>query len=298
VALQPMVFLSVHDPPLISGFPLGERLLELGPGFWNAFLRLARGRVRDWAKPVTRLRKKLGLRELRNPALNDMFSPHGTQAWFSRVFAARQRDWPADVEITGFPFYDKLEPGQGMSADLARFLEAGPRPVVFTLGSSAVMDAGSFYRESLEAVKKMGIRAVLLTGRDARNRPEGALPENVFVCEYAPYSELLPRGAATVHQGGVGTTAQALRSGRPMIVVPWSHDQPDNAMRVRRLGSGRMIRRAKYRAARIEAELGELLARPDYARRAAEMAARMRAEDGVRAACDGLERALSSKPRS
>lgn len=297
VALQPMVLLSVYDPPLISGLPLGERLMELGPGFWRPSLRLVRVMARNWAKPLTRLRRRLGLAELRNPVIDDMFSPYGTLAWFSKVLAAPQRDWPAGVEITGFPFYDTLAPGQGMDGDLVRFLDAGPAPVVFTLGSSAVMDAGSFYRESAEAVRRMGIRAVLLIGRDARNRPDGKLPENVFVSEYAPYSQLLPRAAATVHQGGVGTTAQALRSGRPMIVVPWSHDQPDNAMRVRRLGSGRMIPRAKYRAARIESELRELLGRPDYGHRATETAGVIHAEEGIRAACDGMERALNSKPR-
>ena len=215
VALQPMLFTSAYDPPLISGLPSGERLLKLGPGFWRPFLRVVRTVARNWAKPLTRLRRKLGLPELRNPVMNDMFSPYGTQAWFSRVFAEPQRDWPANVEITGFPFYDKLDPGHGMDEALAEFLAVGPAPVVFTLGSSAVMDAGSFYRESLEAVKRMEIRAVLLTGRDPRNRPESPVPENVLVCEYAPYSELLPRAAATVHQGGVGTTAQALAWGVP-----------------------------------------------------------------------------------
>ena len=47
---------------------------------------------------------------------------------------------------------------------------------------------------------------------------------------YAPYSGLFPRCSAIVHQGGVGTTAQAMRSGRPMLVVPFGFDQHDNAV--------------------------------------------------------------------
>ena len=297
VALQPVIFLSASDPPSISGMPQAHRLVRLGPSFWKPFLQFARAVARRWAVPLTRLRQKLGLPELRNPAIDDMFSPYGTQGWFSRVFATPQADWPANTVITGFPFYDKLEAGQGMSEELRRFLDAGPAPVVFTLGSSAVMDAGSFYRESIAAAQRLGVRAVLLIGRDERNRP-GMLPDSIFACEYAPYSELLPRAAATVHQGGVGTTAQALRSGRPMIVVPWSHDQPDNGMRVARLGAGRMIPRSKCRARRIEAELQVLLNERSYALAAAQTAMRMASEDGVGAACDGLEAALSSKPRS
>jgi rhamnosyltransferase subunit B len=118
--------------------------------------------------------------------------------------------------------------------------------------------------------------------------PSTAVPDTVFVTEYAPYSELLPRAAATVHQGGVGTTAQALRSGKPMIVVPYSHDQPDNGMRVERLGVGRVIPRSRYRANRLAEELKLLLA-GEYAAAARATACEMEREDGVTAACEGLE---------
>jgi rhamnosyltransferase subunit B len=288
IALQPSVFLSMHDPPAISGAPLLTPLFSLAPGFAPLFLRFAKSVVRRWGAPLNHLRSRLGLRELRNPLLDDMFSPYGTQAWFSSVLARPQSDWPERTAVTGFPFYDKLEPGQGMSPELAGFLDAGPAPVVFTLGSSAVLNAGEFYAQSLAAVRKTGHRAVLLIGRDPRNTPSTPVPDNVFVAEYAPYSELLPRAAATVHQGGVGTTAQALRSGRPMIVVPYSHDQPDNGMRVERLRVARVIPRSRYRADRLAGELKLLLA-GEYSAAARATAFEMEREDGVDAACEGLE---------
>lgn len=289
IALQPSIFLSAFDPPVISGAPWLKPLHALGPGFSRSFFRFAKSVPRRWGAPINALRRRLGLREFRNPVLDDMFSPWGTQAWFSRVLAKPQPDWPERTTITGFPFYDKLEPGQELSPELARFLDAGPAPVVFTLGSSAVFHAGAFYTESLEAVRKTGCRAVLLIGSDARNLPAGALPDTVFVAPYAPYSELLPRAAATVHQGGVGTTAQALRAGRPMIVVPHGNDQPDNGTRVRRLGIARVIPRGRYRADRVARELKTLLADGAYAVAAAQAASEIACEDGVQAACDGLD---------
>jgi rhamnosyltransferase subunit B len=295
VALQPSIFLSALDPPVIPGAPYLGPLNALVPGFPHLFFRFARRVMRSWGDPVNHLRRRLGLRPFRNPVIDDMFSPWGTQAWFSRVLAERRADWPARTVVTGFPFYDMLEPGQGLSAELAEFLDAGPAPVVFTLGSTAVFDAGTFYNESLAAVRKIGCRAVLLIGRDARNRPAGRAPDNVFVAEYAPYSELLPRAAATVHQGGVGTTAQALRSGRPMIVVPYSHDQPDNGARVRRLGAGRVIPRGKYRAERVAKELEILLADESYAEAATQAAREMARENGVQTACDGLEALIAQR---
>jgi rhamnosyltransferase subunit B len=286
VALQPSVFLSTLDPPA----PIPAL-----PGVTPLLLRLLRSVTRRWGKPVNALRGRLGLREFSNPVMDDMFSPFGTQAWFSRVLAKPQEDWPERTTVTGFPFYDKLEPGQCLSPELATFLSGGPAPVVFTLGSSAVFDARAFYTESLKAVQRMGLRAVLLIGRDARNAPQGKIPDGVFVAEYAPYSELLPLAAVTVHQGGIGTTAQALRAGRPMIVMPFSHDQPDNARRVERLGVGRVIPRGKYRADRLAKELKTLLTERAYAAAAVRTASEMAAEDGVRAACDGLEASIGQR---
>lgn len=288
IALQPSIFLSAHDPPVISGAPFLKPVHALGPVASRAFFRFAKRAVSRWGIPINTLRRRLGLRGFRNPVLDDMFSPYGTQAWFSRALAKPQPDWPERTIVTGFPFYDKLEPGQGLSPALAEFLNAGAAPVVFTLGSSAVFDAGAFYTESLDAARKMGCRAVLLIGRDARNVPQGRVPDSVFVAEYAPYSELLPRAAATVHQGGVGTTAQALRAGRPMIIVPHGNDQPDNGARARRLGLARVIPRPKYRADRVARELKTLLTEDAYSRAASQVAAEIASEDGVRAACDAL----------
>ncbi len=292
VALQPSIFLSPYDPPVVAGLPWLENFQDSGLWFWRPMVGLALAITRRWAAPLNNLRRTLGLRELRDPLFRGMHSPHGTQAWFSRILARPQPDWPARTEITGFPFYDKLEPGAGLPPALQRFLESGPPPVVFTLGSSAPLDAGTFYQESARAALAAGCRAVLLTGRDPRNLPQEPLPDSIFVTEYAPYSELLGRAAATVHQGGVGTTAQALRAARPMIVVPWSHDQPDNARRVRKLGAGLTVRRADYRAATAANALREMLSDQSYARAAARASAAMSEEDGVAAACRGLEALL------
>jgi UDP:flavonoid glycosyltransferase YjiC (YdhE family) len=289
IALAPSLMLSAFDPPRIP-IPFAELIRGAGPGFWGAFFRMVRRAARRRGEPIARLRAKLGLPALPfSPIFDSMFSPWGMQAWFTSIWAKPQPDWPANVTITGFPFYDRLDPAAGMGDDLRRFLAAGPPPVVFTLGSSAVFDARGFYIESAEAARLAGVRAVLLTGVDPRNKPARPLPESVFVAEYAPYSELLPHAAATVHQGGVGTTAQALRSGRPMIVVPFSHDQPDNAARVVRLGVARTVARGSYRADRVAAELQALLRSGEYRERAAWAGEAVRREDGVGAACDGLE---------
>jgi len=290
--LQPMLFTSVYDPPTPPTGPSWNFLYRLGRGFTGAVMRLIKGRMRRWVEPVDRLRAELGLPPGENPIFEGQFSPYLNLALFSALFGPPQPDWPARTVVTGFPFYDRFSAGTGMPKELERFLQDGPPPVVFTLGTSAVVIAEDFYLKSVEAARLLGRRAVLLVGPEGWNRLPDPLPEGVLACPYAPHSELFPRAAALVHQGGVGTTGQGLRSGRPSLVVGFAHDQPDNGMRVQRLGCGRVLVRSQYTARRAAAELRRLLEDPSYAARAAEVGERVRAEDGAAAACDALERCL------
>jgi rhamnosyltransferase subunit B len=207
-----------------------------------------------------------------------------------------QADWPVNVTVTGAIPYNGPRHGSGLSPELDAFLDAGPPPIVFTLGSSVVGAAGSFYEESLEAVHRLGERAVMLVGSHAANRPGREVGDGVLLQNFARHSELFPRASVVVHQGGAGTLYQALASSRPTLVVPFAHDQPDNAYRVQRLGVSRTLRASRYRARRVERELRRLLGEPSFEARAAEIGATVRAEDGVRTACDAIERALGLDP--
>ncbi len=285
-ALQPLVYMSTEEPALHPAFSFLAPLHGLSPSVYRALFRTLSGLSRFWAKPIHRLRADLGLAPTPlNPLLEGMFSPHGNQSWFSRHFAPRLSDWPDGTEPLGFPFYDQLTAGQPLPAGLTEFLKAGEPPVVFTLGSSAVMTAGAFYTEALQAVEMLGCRAVMLVGVFGRN-PLPPVSSKVFVADYAPYSAIFPHALATVHQGGVGTTAQALRSGQPTIIVPFSHDQPDNAARCVRLGVGRTVARSKYSARTIAEALRGI---ETLAPKARALGAQIAAEDGLTRICEGLE---------
>ncbi len=128
-----------------------------------------------------------------------------------------------------------------------------------------------------------------MVGTDPRNRPQQELPESICVAEYAPYSKLFPRASLVVHQGGVGTTAQCLRAGRPMLIMPYSHDQPDNARRMRRLGVARVIQRKGYKPGRVARKIRAMLAEPEFEEQARSVAEEVARENGVKTACDALE---------
>jgi UDP:flavonoid glycosyltransferase YjiC (YdhE family) len=288
--LAPMSFFSAYDLPVFPALPWLIGLRRLGPGVSRGLVHLAKWMTRRWPEPIHRLRADLGLPAGGNPFFEGQFSPGLTLALFSHVLATPQPDWPPHTRVTGFVFYE--EPNR-LPPEVAQFLDAGPAPLVFTLGSSVVSTAGPFYRESLEAVRRLGCRAVLLVGTDPQNQPPEPLPEGVLAVPYAPHASLFPRAQAIIHQGGIGTTAQALRARRPMLVVPHAYDQPDNALRVVKLGVARTLFPKHYAAPRVATQLQAILAEPRYAQRAVVVGAMVQAEAGDQQACDAIEAHLA-----
>ena len=283
--LAPLSFFSAYDPPVPPFWPWTNKLRMLGPRFMKVLLDFMKKNYR--AEPVESLRRELGLAGFGNPVFEGQHSPALVLALFSSLFASAQPDWPPQTRLTGFAFYDgrrELE----MPPDLSRFLDQGPAPIVFTLGSSAVWVAQDFFHESIAAAKKLGRRAVLLIGDD-RNRPEESLPAEIIAIDYAPFESLLARACVMIHHGGVGTTSQGLRAGIPSLIVPFAFDQSDNAAHAERLGTSRILNRKQYFARRVAKELDILLSRPQYAHKAKEVSERLGHENGSVVACDLIE---------
>ncbi len=290
--LAPFSFFSAYDPPVLPPYPALARLQSAFPPLGHVVARFARFVTRKWPEPVYALRQELGLPRGKDPIFDAKHSDRLTLALFSSVMGKPQPDWPPSVRTTGFAFYDGTGDEGHLPPELASFLDAGPPPLVFTLGSAAVMHAGDFYEQSAQAAEMLRERAVLLIGADNRNLPKRKLPDSICVARYAPYSQIFPRASVIVHQGGIGTTAQALRAGRPMLIMPYSHDQPDNARRVRRLGVAEVLGRRHYQAKPAAQLIRELLRETSYRERARAVAAQVSAENGAVTACDALESML------
>lgn len=289
-AMAPLSFFSAYDPPVLAPLTILAKLYKLGPNVNQSIINFAKFVSNSWADPVRQLRRELGLPALKgNPFIDSKFSPYLVVALFSSVLTKPQPDWADNTVIASFTFYDGTQAGVELTPELKQFLDAGEPPIVFTLGSAAVMTPGNFYQQSIQAAKLLNRRAVLLIGNNA---PPTNLPESITAASYAPYSQIFPRACVIVHQGGIGTTAQALRAGRPTLIMPYSHDQPDNAARVEQLGTSLTIPRKRYTAAQVAKQLSHLLDNPSFTDKAAEIGRIIQAENGVGVACDAIEKQL------
>ncbi|HEY1305891.1 MAG TPA: glycosyltransferase [Vicinamibacterales bacterium] len=237
------------------------------------------------APQLNSLRGELSLPRIDRVMYEWFNSPKRVIGLFPEWFAPRQPDWPAALRLTGFPLYDESDQQPVIPSTLERFLSEGPPPIVFTPGSANQV-AESFFRESVAAAQIVGRRALLLTRYSTQLPP---LSEGIHYESYVPFSTVLPRCAAIVHHGGIGTLAQGLAAGIPQLTMPLGFDQPDNATRLGRLGVGRWVVPSEFNRHTVAETLSSLLNDPRVAQSCAQWKRQVRQEHAIDRTCDLLE---------
>ena len=192
--------------------------------------------------------------------------------WF-----ADELDGPRNFWHAGFPLYDAA-PAEELPASV------GEAPIVFTAGTGN-RAARAFFEAAIDAAERLRRRAILLTAH--REQLPQSLPPGVEHFSYLPLSRVLPCASALVHHGGIGSAAAALAAGVPQLVVPFAHDQPDNAARLARLGVAAVLSPPRATGARMAARLAHLLHSQTVQGRCRALAATV--ESGLDGACDALE---------
>jgi UDP:flavonoid glycosyltransferase YjiC (YdhE family) len=280
IALSPMLFFSADDPPFGGPAPFARNLSRVGRAWNRSLYRLIKTLARPYCREALRFRAEIGLPANGDvPFLQDSVACAGF-GLFSPLLAPAQPDFPGAAAIIGSTFHDGGETAP-LDIELEDFLSAGEPPLVMTLGSFAALEGAKILRGGVEAARRLHRRVLVIAGReDAKNFAHQAGPD-VLVRGYAPHSTVFSRAAVVMHHGGVGTAAQALRSGRPQLIIPFFADQPDNAGRIARLGCARVLPRRNFTARRAAAHLQALLERSDYAENAQRVAGRVAMEDGA-----------------
>ena len=284
VHLQPSVIRSVYGQGVFGSVRLSPQQPRwFKQALFNAADRLLLDRCLQ--SPLNELRRSLGLAPVARVMHRWLHSPQSVIALFPDWFATPQADWPPHTHAVGFSLWD----AQGEAEDLAsteEFLSQGEPPLVFTAGSAA-LNRQSFFKESIEVARALRMRAMLVS-----NFPE-QMPvlrsASIKVFRYVPFSSVLPRSAALVHHGGIGTTAEAIKAGIPQLIVPHGYDQFDNGWRIAQLGLGRAMNRRKYRASHAASAIRKLLQDPGGAAQRREYRSRIDSAAAVAHACESIE---------
>jgi UDP:flavonoid glycosyltransferase YjiC (YdhE family) len=284
VILAPGVLWSLYDSPRLKGALLGPRVPR--------WLKQAQFRAFDQffvvpllGKHLNALRAKLGLPRSRRVFYHWLYETDLMLGLFPDWFGPPQPDWPPNSRPVGFPLWDShdMEP---LAPELLEFLAAGSPPIGFSPGS-ANKEAHQFFEAAVDACRRLDRRGILLTKYD-HQLPRN-LPDSVRHFGFVPMSKLLPRTAALVHHGGIGSCGQGLAAGVPHIVRPMSYDQFDNSRRLEQLGVSKEVSVRKFTGSAVAAALAPLLDSPTVATRCRELAPKCNGQAALAAACDALE---------
>lgn len=276
IHLAPASLMSTTDPPV-----LGPRSL-LSPRWRGRLLRAVLPlAARAGAKVYAPFAARAGIPGAERSMFEDTQRPDLLIGLWSPRFRGPAADDPPGTVIAGFP--QNRPPAAPLDAALEAFLDTGEPALAFGLGSAAVEVGRSFFTRAVEVATALGRRAVLVAGSAAPDE----LPEEIYAVASVPYDDLLPRCAAFVHHGGVGTSAAALRAGVPSLVTPIGFDHFDNAARIAGLGVGVSVPFAKATEAALRQGLRTILD-GEHAVAARALAAELGVEG------DGAERAAEA----
>ena len=260
---------------------------NLGPLNWASHLLATKsanvlfGKLqRQWRQDV------LGL-----PAKTAHKGPDATLYAYSPSVVPKPADWGDDVLVSGYWFLDT--PDWVMPDALQRFLAAGDAPVYVGFGSMPGIDPERFTKAIIDGLARAGKRGLLATGGGALSA--STAPDHIHILDAAPHDQLFAHVSATMHHGGAGTTAAALRAGKPTTICPFFGDQPFWARRLHNLGvSPPPLDRKRLTAEHVASALQAMDA-PAMRHNAAALGARIRAETGIANAIARLETLASAK---
>ncbi|MCX5141822.1 MULTISPECIES: glycosyltransferase [unclassified Streptomyces] len=195
--------------------------------------------------------------------------------WFDRAGTPA----PRSMQHAGF-LLDNVSESGGLPDALARRLDGPPAeaPVLIS-GTSGGLGRDVFKTAAVRAAERLGRGAIVVGGT-----PDD-LPAEVDWYPSLPFHEVMPKVAAAVHHGGVGTLARALSCGTPQVILAYNFDRPDNGRRLQARGLARWLPPKRWTQDAIEEALAAVLAagppadryRPDFAASATAACTRLEA---------------------
>lgn len=270
--------------PVAMGLGSGPNRLThfaVEQAYWQLFRPLIQRWRRRLGKPPVPIAGPFG--EIfggKHPVLS-AFSPHVVPV---------PADVPPSIRVTGYWSLEPTEHWRPPDA-LVDFLNAGRQPICLGFGSMKAPHIQEQLETILQALRRRGERAVVLSGWSDALDAHGLITEDLYVTDEVPHDWLFPRVAAVIHHGGAGTTGAALRHGVPSIVIPFFFDQLYWGRRLAALGAGvNPIRPPEVTVDAISSAIARVRTDASLRRCAGLLRQQMASEDGVGHAVEIIER--------
>lgn len=164
----------------------------------------------------------------------------------------------------------------------------GEAPLVLVAPSTSQDRRHRLLRAALAGLAGLPVR-VLATWNRRPVDPPVAVPPNARLVEWVSYARTMPRCDAVLCHAGHGTVARALASGCVVVAAPAAGDMNENAARLDWAGAGVRLPRRLTGERAVALAVERALTTPSLARRAAELAAWVRANDPATRAAELVE---------
>lgn len=204
---------------------------------------------------------------------------------FSRTLVEPKEDWPKNSLIAGFP---RAADAGNTDSETLQWLAKGDPAVVFTMGSSALHSPNHFFKQAIDFARRTGLRSIIAAGPNCDDWNEW-LPDHIRAVASINLESVFEFSRVVVHHGGIGTTAETMRAGLPMVVIPGDYAEADLASRLSALELAIEIPRSGLTEYALEEAVMKILTTPEYDALAKLAVSQMRYESGTQVAADALE---------